>query len=148
MTFLVLISHDLKWAIITHKLSPNFVLPSSDCPKWHPRFYRKYPMAQHLCKQICGVTKPMLVLLGGHLLSGPLLWEALPALNPRHGVHPCSVSQALTSVDFSLPCVTWEHSTCSSGLLEWNAQTCAGCSPHSLSLWLRLGQRRVTRCKA
>lgn len=33
VAFLVLISHDLKWAIITHKLSPNFVLPSSNRPK-------------------------------------------------------------------------------------------------------------------
>lgn len=57
--------------------------------------------------RLCGITKPMLVLLGGRLLSGAILWEAWPALNPRCGVHPCSVLQALTSVDFSLPCVTW-----------------------------------------
>lgn len=49
----------------------------------------------------------MLVLLRGHLLSGAILWKARAALNPRRGVHSCAVWQALTSVDFSPPYVTW-----------------------------------------
>lgn len=64
-------------------------------------------MAQHIHKQICGVTKPMHVLLGGCLMSGAILLEAWPARDPGLGVRSYSVWQALASADFSLPWVTW-----------------------------------------
>ena len=70
------------------------------------RFYRKCPTVQHICKQTCGITKHMHILLRGCVLSAATLMEACPALDPRLGFSSCSAWQAYGLCDFSLPCVT------------------------------------------